>query len=153
MIRIKTFRITTLLLIAGFFYTTTARAQFYFGGGMKFNNNSGFKALGLNAKGAYGFNEKFDINVDATYYIAAKASWSFDFDFQYRLFNISEKVFVRPFAGLNFLRTTITENSLSLGASLRVPAEKYTYYVEPRWILDGSMFVFSAGITYPVIER
>lgn len=149
----KTIKISILSIFWGCLFITASNAQFYFGGGMKFNNNSSFKALGLNAKGAYGFNEKFDINVDATYYIAAKASWSFDFDFQYRLFNISEKVFVRPFAGLNFLRTTITENSLSLGASLRVPAEKYTYYVEPRWILDGSMFVFSAGITYPVIER
>lgn len=144
--------VTSLLLLATCFHPSGSQAQLYFGGGMKFNNNKDFKALGLNGKVAYGISDKFDINSDITYYLAAKASWSFDFDLHYKLFNISEKVYFRPFAGINFTRTSITNNSLSLGASIRVPSDKFTYYAEPRYILDGGMFIFSAGITYPVIE-
>lgn len=134
------------------FHFTSSYGQFYFGGGMKFNTAKDSKALGLNAKGAMGISDKFDVNVDVAYFIAAKASWSFDFDLQYRFFNIGEKVYVRPMAGINFTRTSITNNSLSLGTSIRVPAEKFTYYLEPRYILDGSQFIISAGLTYPVIE-
>lgn len=127
-------------------------SQFYFGGGMKFNTNNEFKALGLNAKVGKDIAEKFDINADISYYIASKASWSFDFDLHYRLLNIGDKIYINPMAGINFTRTTITNNSLSLGASVRVPTDKYTYFIEPRWILDNAQFVFSVGVLYPNIE-
>ena len=127
-------------------------SQFYFGGGMKFNTNNEFKALGLNAKIGKDIAEKFDINADITYYLASKASWSFDFDLHYRLLNIGDKIYINPMAGINFTRTTITNNSVSLGASVRVPSDKYTYFIEPRWILDNAQFVFSVGVLYPNIE-
>lgn len=129
-----------------------SQAQFYFGGGMKFNSNNDFKALGLNAKVGKDIAEKFDINADFTYYIASKASWSLDLDLHYRLFNVAERLYISPMAGINFTRTTVTNNSLSLGASLKVPTDKYTYFVEPRWILDNAQFVFSVGVIYPNLE-
>jgi hypothetical protein len=123
--------------------------QFYFGGGLKFNTNSEFKALGINGKVVKKIGEKFDLNTDICYYIGSKASWSLDIDGQYRLFNINDKVLLSPMAGINFTRTTVTNNSLSFGASAKFPTEKYTYFLEPRWILDNSQFVFSVGVMYP----
>ena len=139
---------------------TALHGQFQFGGGMKFNTNDQFKALGLNAKVGKDIAEKFDINVDIAYYLATKATWSFDFDLHYRLFNLDDKLILNPMAGINFTRNdfnkdneSVLNSSLSLGASLRVPTEKYTYYIEPRWILDFGQFVFSVGILYPTITR
>jgi hypothetical protein len=135
-------------------------SQFQFGGGMKFNTNDQFKALGLNAKIGKDIAEKFDINVDVAYYLATKASWSFDFNLHYRLFNLDDKLILNPTAGFNFTRTdfdkdsnSVLNNSLNLGVSLRVPTDKYTYYIEPQWILDNGQFVFSVGILYPNITR
>lgn len=146
--------ILTFWLFLFFLITQTPHiySQFYFGGGMKFNSNDEFKALGINAKIGKDIAEKFDINADFTYYIASKASWSIDFDLHYRLFNINNTLFINPMGGINFTRTTVTNNSLSLGASFKVPSEKYTYFVEPRWILDNAQFVFSVGVHYPNIE-
>jgi len=135
-------------------------AQFQFGGGMKFNTNNQFKALGLNAKVGKDISEKFDINVDIAYYLATKASWSFDFNLHYRLFNLDDKLILNPMAGINFTRTdfdkdskSVLNNSLNLGVSMRVPTDKYTYYIEPQWILDNGQFVFSVGVLYPTISR
>jgi hypothetical protein len=141
-----------LFVLFLFFNMTAVHGQFYFGGGMKFNSNNEFKALGLNAKVGKDISEKFEINADLTYYIASKASVSVDFDLHYRLLNVSEKLYVSPMAGINITRTTVTNNSLSLGASFKVPTDKYTYFVEPRWILDNAQFVFSVGVLYPNIE-
>lgn len=134
--------------------------QFQFGGGMKFNTNDQFKALGLNAKVGKDIAEKFDINVEIAYYLATKASWSFDFNLHYRLFNLDDKLILNPTAGINFTSTdfdkdskSVLNNSLNLGVSLRVPTDKYTYYIEPQWILDNGQFVFSVGILYPTITR
>ncbi|MBK8518936.1 MAG: hypothetical protein IPL55_22425 [Saprospiraceae bacterium] len=126
--------------------------QFYFGGGMKFNTNDEFKALGLNAKVGKDIAEKIDFNGEITYYLASAASWSFNFDLHYKLLNVSDKIYISPMAGINFTRTTITNNSLSLGIAMRVPADKYTYFIEPRWILDHAQFVFSLGVIYPNLQ-
>ncbi|MBP6235725.1 MAG: hypothetical protein KA270_11530 [Saprospiraceae bacterium] len=152
----------TQILIVAFFLLSyfNASAQFQFGGGMKFNTNNQFKALGLNAKIGKDISEKFDINVDVAYYLATKASWSFDFNLHYRLFNLDDKLILNPTAGINFTRTdydkdsnSVLNNSLNLGVSLRVPTDKYTYYIEPQWILDNGQFVFSVGVLYPTISR
>lgn len=152
----------TQILIVAFFILSyfNASAQFQFGGGMKFNTNNQFKALGLNAKIVKDISEKFDINVDVAYYLATKASWSFDFNLHYRLFNLDDKLILNPTAGINFTRTdfdkdsnSVLNNSLNLGVSLRVPTDKYTYYIEPQWILDNGQFVFSVGVLYPTISR
>ena len=152
----------TQILIVAFFLLSyfNASAQFQFGGGMKFNTNNQFKALGLNAKIVKDISEKFDINVDVAYYLATKASWSFDFNLHYRLFNLDDKLILNPTAGINFTRTdfdkdsnSVLNNSLNLGVSLRVPTDKYTYYIEPQWILDNGQFVFSVGVLYPTISR
>jgi hypothetical protein len=152
----------TQILIVAFFLLSyfNASAQFQFGGGMKFNTNNQFKALGLNAKIGKDISEKFDFNVDVAYYLATKASWSFDFNLHYRLFNLDDKLILNPTAGINFTRTdfdkdsnSVLNNSLNLGVSLRVPTDKYTYYIEPQWILDNGQFVFSVGVLYPTISR
>ncbi len=155
------FSCTQILVVAFFFLSYfNADAQFQFGGGMKFNTNNQFKALGLNAKIGKDIAEKFDINVDIAYYLATKASWSFDFNLHYRLFNLDDKLILNPTAGINFTRTdfdkdsnSVLNNSLNLGVSLRVPTDKYTYYIEPQWILDNGQFVFSVGVLYPTISR
>ena len=66
--------------------------------------------------------------------------------------NINDKLFISPMGGLNFTKTSVINNSISLGASFKVPSEKYTYFVEPRWILDDSQFVFSVGVIYPNVD-
>ena len=148
------------LLFFGLISFSRVNAQFQFGGGMKFNTNNQFKALGLNAKIGKDISEKFDINVDVAYYLATKASWSFDFNLHYRLFNLDDKLILNPTAGINFTRTdfdkdsnSVLNNSLNLGVSLRVPTDKYTYFIEPQWILDNGQFVFSVGVLYPTISR
>ena len=141
-----------LFVLFLFFHVQHAHSQLYFGGGMKFNSNTEFKALGLNAKVGKDISEKFEINTDFTYYIGSKASWSLDLDLHYRLFNFNDKLFISPMGGLNFTKTSVINNSISLGASFKVPSEKYTYFVEPRWILDDSQFVFSVGVIYPNVD-
>ncbi|MBK9737874.1 MAG: hypothetical protein IPO92_24235 [Saprospiraceae bacterium] len=139
----KAFPIFVLIL---FFYSVSSNAQIYFGGGLSFNSNPSYKALGIQAKLGIPASDKFDINGNVTYYLASKASFAFDFDVHYKLFNVEDKLLVNPFAGINFTKTEITNNSLSLGISFKVPTEKYTYYIEPRWILDNSQFVFTIGV-------
>lgn len=138
----------TIVLILVLSFQNLGNSQWLYGGGMKFNSNNDFKAVGLNAKVGKDIGEKLDANLDITYYLASKASWSFDFDVQYRLFNINDILLIRPFAGINFTRTEITNNSLSLGVSFKVPDDQYTYYMEPRWILDHQQFVFSVGALF-----
>lgn len=122
--------------------------QFYFGGGMTFNSNSDYKALGLTGKVGMGVSEKFDLNTNITYYLASRATWAFDFDLHYNLVNLNENFILNPFAGINFTRTDITNNSLNLGLAIKVPTEQYTYYAEPRWILDNNQFVLGIGVIF-----
>jgi hypothetical protein len=137
---------SVLMIFIVAFSPVILSGQWVYGGGMKFNSNSEFSALGINAKVGKDIAEKLDLNVDIAYYIASRATFSLDFDLHYRLFNISDKISINPFAGINFTNTSITNNSLSLGMSFRVPDQKYTYYMEPRWILDNKQFVFSIGV-------
>lgn len=127
---------------------TSLSAQWVFGGGLKFNSNIDFKALGLHAKIGKDISEKFDINTDLIYYLGSKASWAFDVDLHYRLFNISDKVIINPVAGINFTKTSVINNSLLLGASIRFPTDKYTYYLEPKWILDNDQIVIGIGVLF-----
>lgn len=121
-------------------------SQWVFGGGMKFNNNNEFKALAINAKVGKDISDKFDLNVDIAHYIASKATWSFDFDLHYRLFNLNDKLIINPVAGINFTKTSVVNNSLGLGISFRIPDDNYTYFLEPKWILDNQQFVFCVGV-------
>lgn len=123
-------------------------SQWIYGAGMRYNTNTEFKAIALNAKVGKDISEKFDANVDFSYYLSKKASWSIDLDLHYRLVNISDKLIINPVAGINFTKTEVINNSLGLGASIRVPDEKYTYYFEPKWILDNSQFVFNVGVLF-----
>ncbi len=116
---------------------------------MKFNTNTDFKALALHLKAGKDIAEKFDINTDIAYYIASKATWSIDFDLQYHLVNLNDNFLLRPFAGINFTKTSVINNSLALGMAMKIPTEKYTYYLEPRWILDNSQLVVTVGVSYP----
>ncbi len=145
--------IYTLVVLTTLIISSEVSAQFYYGGGMKFNTNNEFKALAINGKIGKDIAEKLDLNVDIAYYLASKASWSFDFDLQYKLLNIDDKLILNPLAGINFTRTSVTNNSLSLGVSIKVPTDKYTYFIEPRWILDYGQFVFSVGAVYPTILK
>lgn len=128
--------------------TTISFGQWYFGGGMTFNSNPDYKALGLTGKVGVGVSEKFDVNTNVTYYLASRASWAFDFDLHYNLLNLNENFILNPFAGINFTRTDITNNSLNLGVAIKVPTEQYTYYAEPRWILDNRQFVLGIGVIF-----
>jgi len=122
--------------------------QFYFGGGMTFNSNPDYKALGLTGKAGMGVSEKFDVNTNVTYYLASRASWAFDFDLHYKLVNLNDNFMLHPFAGVNFTKTDITNNSLNLGIAIKVPTDEYTYYAEPRWILDNSQFALGIGVIF-----
>lgn len=129
-------------------FSTHGYSQWFYGGGMRYNTNTEFKAIALNAKVGKDISEKFDANVDFSYYLSKKVTWSLDLDVHYRLFNISDKVIINPIAGLNFTKTEVINNSLGIGVSIRVPDEKYTYYFEPKWILDNSQFVFNVGVLF-----
>lgn len=136
---ISTLSITSITFLSG---------QFYFGGGMTFNSNPDYKALGLTGKVGMGVSEKFDVNTNVTYYIASRATWAFDFDLHYNLLNLNDNFILNPFAGINFTRTDITNNSLNLGIAIKVPTEDYTYYAEPRWILDNKQFALGIGVIF-----
>ncbi len=129
-------------------FAMSGNSQWIYGGGMRYNTNTAFKAIALNAKVGKDISEKFDANVDFSYYLSKKATWSIDLDLHYKLINISDKLIINPVAGLNFTKTDVINNSLGLGASIRVPDEKYTYYFEPKWILDNSQFVFNVGVLF-----
>lgn len=122
--------------------------QFYFGGGMTFNSNPDYKALGLTGKIGMCVSEKFDVNTNVIYYLASRASWAFDFDLHYNLVNLNDNFILNPFAGVNFTRTDITNNSLNLGIAIKVPTDQYTYYAEPRWILDNRQFALGIGVIF-----
>ena len=128
------------------FSICNGNAQWIFGGGMKYNTNNEFKAIGLNAKVGKDISDKFDLNLDVGHYIASTAKWSFDLDLHYKLFNINDKILINPVAGINFTVTEVVNNSLSLGASFRFADDRFTYYLEPKWILDNKQFVLSVGI-------
>ncbi|MBK9149852.1 MAG: hypothetical protein IPM26_02195 [Saprospiraceae bacterium] len=133
-------------ILSGFLYLQNANSQTYFGGGFAINTGEVNSAFGPQAKIALGFADKLELNGMFTYYLKKGTYYAIDFDLHYKLFNIADKVLIQPFAGLNFTRTNNTDSSLNLGASLRFPTEKLTYYIEPRLIFDHSQFVLSFGI-------
>ncbi|MEZ4912419.1 MAG: hypothetical protein R2774_16335, partial [Saprospiraceae bacterium] len=91
----------------------------------------------------------FNIHANATYYFSDDASWSLDGDLHYKLLNINDGGFVLdPFAGINFTRTSTTNNSLNLGLFLKYQTEKMGYFLEPRWILDNNQFVLTVGVLF-----
>ncbi len=137
-----------LVFTLSIFISSISFGQFYFGGGMTFNSNPDYKSLGLTGKVGMGVSEKFDVNTNITYYLASRASWAFDFDLHYNLLNLNENFILNPFAGINFTRTDIINNSLNLGVAIKVPTDQYTYYAEPRWILDNSQFVLGIGVIF-----
>lgn len=123
-----------------------ADAQFYFGGGFSLNTETVYSGFGPQAKLALGLGDKLELNGMFTYYLRKETLYAVDFDLHYKLLSISDKVYINPFAGLNFTRTTITDSSLNLGVSLRFPTEKLTYYLEPKMVFDRSQFVIAFGI-------
>lgn len=135
-----------LILTFVLFIQINLHAQWVYGGGMKFNSNDDYQAIGLNAKVGKAIGEKFDLNTDICYYLAT--GWSFDFDLHYHLFNVNDQVILNPLAGINFTSTDVINNSLLLGASFRFPTDKYTYYLEPKWILDNNQLIISAGLLF-----
>lgn len=137
------FQIACIMFFTSLF---TLKSQAYFGGGFAINTGDLNSAFGAQARVATGFTNKLELNGMFTYYLRKGTLYSLDFDLHYKLFNVADKLFVQPFAGLNFTRSTITDSSLNLGASLRFPTEKLTYYLEPKLIFDHSQFVISFGI-------
>lgn len=129
-----------------FVISINADAQLHFGGGFSLNTETVYSGFGPQAKLALGLGDKLELNGMFTYYLRKETLYAVDFDLHYRLINISDKVLINPFAGLNFTRTTITDSSLNLGVSLRFPTEKLTYYLEPKMVFDRSQFVIAFGI-------
>lgn len=125
-----------------------SNAQWFFGGGMKYNTNNEFKAVAVNAKIGTSISDKFDMDLDAAYYIASTATWSFDANLHYRLINISDAVYLNPLVGINFTKSSRIYNSLLLGLSLKIPDSKYTYYLEPKWILNEDQISISIGVLF-----
>lgn len=130
-----------LIFLSNFSYS-----QWIFGGGMKYNTNEQFKAIAPHLKIGKDISDKFDINVDLGYYLSKKATYTFDVDLHYRLFNIADKVLINPLAGINFTRTENFRNSLLLGMSLRILGDRYTYYIEPKYILNDNQYTLGIGI-------
>ena len=125
-------------------------SQVFFGGGLSFNSNSVFNTVGLTGKVGVWASDKIDLNGNITYYFTNKASFAFDIDAHYKLFNLGDKLYINPFAGINFTRMkdiepNYTNNSLNLGISFRIPSEQYLYFIAPRWILDYKQFVVTIG--------
>ncbi len=140
--------LVAFFLVFTLFVSIRGNSQWIYGGGMKYNTNTEIKAIALNAKVGKDISEKFDANVDFAYYLSKKVTWSIDLDIHYKLVNISDKLIVNPVAGLNFTKTEVINNSLGVGLSFRVPDDRYTYYFEPKWILDNSQFVFNVGVFF-----
>ena len=115
---------------------------------MKYNTNNEFKAVAVNAKIGTSISDNFDIDLDAAYYIASKAKWSFDANLHYKLLNISDAVYLNPLVGINFTKSSRIYNSLLFGLSLKIADNKYTYYLEPKWILNEDQLSISIGVLF-----
>jgi len=126
--------------------SNVSNAQVYFGGGLSYNTEPGLKAIGIQAKTDVAISDQFMLNGAFTYYLQKETYFAIDGDLHYKLLNISDKVLINPFAGINLTRTTYTNTSLNLGVSFRFPTEKFTYYFEPKYIIDNTQFVFAFGV-------
>ena len=142
----RTFIVLLLVIIAA----NPLSAQWILGGGVKYNTNNSFKAVAVNAKFGKDISEKFDLDLDASYYIASKATWAFDLNFHYRLLKIGDTFRLNPLAGINFTKTKSNKvyNSLLLGLSAKISGENYTYYLEPKWILNNDQLSISVGVLF-----
>jgi hypothetical protein len=138
--------LTGLLLILQIAISGPINAQVSFGGGFALNTETVYSGFGPQAKLAIGLGDKLELNGNFTYYLRKETLYALDFDLHYKLLNISDKVFINPFAGMNFTRTTFTDSSLNIGVSFRFPTEKLTYYLEPKMVFDRSQFVLAFGI-------
>ncbi len=123
-------------------------AQWYYGGGLKYNTNNEFKAIAINAKVGKDVSEKFDVDLDLAYYIASSAKWAIDANIQYRLLQIGDVFRLNPLAGINFTKSGKFYNSLLLGVSMKVIDDRYTYYLEPKWILNEDQLSISIGVLF-----
>ncbi|HRO09426.1 MAG TPA: hypothetical protein PK047_11205 [Saprospiraceae bacterium] len=137
-----------ITLIIVIFSAIHVHAQWFYGGGMKYNANNEFKAIAINAKIGKDISEKFDLDLDAAYYIASSATWAFDVNLHYRFIKIGDVVALNPLAGVNFTKSSHIYNSILLGLSLKVYDNKYTYYLEPKWILNEDQVSISVGILF-----
>jgi len=129
-------------------FSTLSSAQVYFGGGLRYNSNSDFSAIAPQVKLGVGLSDKVVINGNFAYYLGSKATWTTDLDLHYKLFNIADRFHIDPMAGITFTRTDITNNSLTLGLSLKLLTDSYTYFLEPRYILDNNQTVFTLGVIF-----
>ncbi len=125
-------------------------AQWIFGGGVKYNTNNSFKAFAINGKFGKDISEKFDIDLDVSYYIASKATWAFDLNCHYRLLTIGNTVSINPLAGINFtkIKSNNLYSSLLLGFSTKISADRYTYYIEPKWVMNDNQLSLSVGVLF-----
>lgn len=137
--------LTSLFLVI---FSMSLQGQWIFGGGLKLNSNNQFKGLAPHIKIGKDVAPRFDINVDFAYYIFSAADLSLDVDLHYRLFNIADQVLINPVAGINFTRIESIKNSLSLGVSVRIIDDLYTYYIEPKYILNDKQFVVGIGFIF-----
>lgn len=138
--------ITVLMLVLQIAVQGPLNAQVSFGGGFALNTETVYSGFGPQAKLAIGLGDKLELNGNFTYYLRKETLYALDFDLHYKLLNISDKVFINPFAGMNFTRTTFTDSSLNIGVSFRLPTEKMIYYLEPKLVFDRSQFVIAFGI-------
>lgn len=128
--------------------TLQLNAQWFYGGGVKYNTNNEFKAIALNAKIGKDISDSFDLDLDFAYYLSSNAKWAIDANLHYRLLQIGEVFRLSPLAGINFIQTDKFYNSLLFGISMKVIDVKYTYYLEPKWILNEDQLSISIGVLF-----
>lgn len=139
---------THILFLFLIFTSAQLSAQWFYGGGVKYNANNEFKAIAVNAKIGTDISSNFDLDLDAAYYIASTAKWAFDANLHYRLLHIADVFRLSPLAGINFTKASRIYNSILLGVSMKVIDDNYTYYLEPKWILNEDQISISIGVLF-----
>ncbi len=144
---IVTLAFAILLSISGY-----SQIQFGAGASLALDGDS---ALGLQAKGLIGINEKWSGASEFTFWLKDGLDFTFNANAMYNLLDIGEGFDLRPIAGLNFTRSSFgdasnTDLGLNLGANIFLRFDKYDIYLEPKFQLIGDFdgLVLSAGILF-----
>jgi hypothetical protein len=135
-----------LALIFSVHMISRAQEGLHFGGGLSYNADSLMRALGVQAKLSGSISDKFVIHGAGTYFFRKETYFAIDADLHYQFINYKDKFAINPFAGINLSRTTKTNTSLNLGASILIFNDNFHYYLEPKFIIDDSQFLLSMGI-------
>lgn len=147
--------IGAIILFTAFSFTSNAQSTLL-GGGLSLFSNNGTE-MGINAKGAIGFNESMEVSPSLNYYLTDGITLiGLNGDFHYLLGDEGSFRFY-PLAGINFMMASANGNSnneiqFNVGGGARYPvSDAISLYGEGKYLIgDFDGLVFSAGVMFNI---